>query len=252
MSNFISIDTIVSLILLEIGDEENSRYAIRAGQWALNAYRDINMHESPFYLERKVTLDSIYSADIPKDCVKMLSVGVYRHGEFWAFTKKPDLSLLPADIEDGIYVSSDTESKDIQTRGGKFGRGSSNFGYWAEDPEHCRFFVRNFRFDSQEGAVLDNTSSIFDKVIIRYKTTGINCGTDICVPAETQDLLVAMVVYKFAMKNIPFKMSADERDRYERDLNAKQDKYETLMYEPHNFWELKDTVFGSSNNTARR
>jgi hypothetical protein len=61
-----------------------------------------------------------------------------------------------------------------------------------------------------------------------------------------------MVVYKFALKSIPTRISADERDRYERELNAMQDQYEALMYEPHNFWEVKDTVFGSSNNTARR
>lgn len=252
MSNFVSIDTIVSRVLLEIGDEENSRYYIRAAQWALDAYRRINVHLSSFYLERKVTLDAIYSAPIPKDCVKMLSVGIYRNGEFWSFTKKPDLSLMPPDAEDGIYVPDDSEGGLIPVKGGKFGRNSSNMGYWIEDPEHCRFFVRNWRYSSAQGTVVDNTSNIVDKVVIRYKTTGIDYAGDICVPVEAQDLIVAMVVYKFAMKSIPVRMSADERDRYERELNAMQEQYEALLYEPHNFWEVKDAVFSSLNSTARR
>jgi hypothetical protein len=252
MSNFVSIDTIISRILLDIGDEENSRYAIRAGQWALDAYRRINVHLSSFYLERKVTLDDIYSAPIPKDCVKMLAVGIYRNGEFWSFTKKPELSLMPPDAEDGIYVPDESEGVMLPVTGGKFGRSGSNMGYWVEDPEHCRFFVRNWRYSTRDGVNFDTTSEIADKVIIRYKTTGIDCGNDICVPTEAQDLVVAMAVYKFAMRNIPARLTADEKDRYERELSALQENYESLLYEPHNFWEVKDAIFSSLNSTARR
>lgn len=252
MSNFVSIDTIISRILLDIGDEENNRYKIRAMQWALDAYRRVNVHKSSFYLERKATLDDIYSVDIPQDSVKVLSVGIYRNGEFWPFTKKPDMSLMPVDIEDGIHEPDISEGKEILTRGGKFGRGIKNFGYWVEDPEHCRIFVRNFRFDSTSNNWIDNSSNLLNKVVIRYKTNGINCGGEVCVPSEAQDLVVSMVVYKFAMRGIPARMTADERDRYERELNAMQEDYEALVYEPHNFWEVKDAVFGSLNSTARR
>jgi len=251
MTNFVSIDTIISRILVDIGDEENQRYAIRAGQWALDVYRRINVNLSSFYLERKVTLDAIYSAPIPKDCIKLLSVGIYRHGEFWPFTKKPDLSLMPVDIEDGIYESHASEGKDIPIRGGKFGRSSSNAGYWVEDPENCRFFVRNWRY-LNNGTSLETTQDIADKVIIRYKTTGIDCGNDVLVPSEAQDLIVSMVVYRFAMKNIPNRLTADEKNRYEREVAQHQEDYEALLYEPHNFWEVKDAVFGTYNSTARR
>ena len=251
MNNFVDIETVIARILLEIGDEEHKRYYTRAAQWALDAYRRINVHESPFYLERKVTLDAdLYYFNTPVDMVKLLSVGIYRGGEFWPFTKKPDMSLLPVDMEDEIYVSHTSETGTIRDKGYLFGSGSSNFGYYVQDPEQCRVFVRNFNL--YDSAYVDTTSNILDKVIVRYKTTGIDCGKDICVPTETQDLIVAMVAYKFAMKNIPFQYSADVKDRMEREINSLQENYETLLYEPHNFWEVKDTVFGSQNATARR
>lgn len=252
MKNFVSINTVVSRILLEIGDEENKRYYIRSAQWALDTFRRINVHESPFYLERKATLDpDLFSFDMPKDMVKLLSVGIYKNGEFFPFTKKPDLSLLPEDMEDNIYVPHDSEGVKIPERGGKFGKRTSNvFGYYVEDPEHCRVFVRSSVYTSQ--GTVDNTSDVLDKVIIRYKTTGLDCSGDICVPTEAQDLIVAMVVYKFALKNIPFQQTADNKDRLEREIESLQENYETLLYEPHNFWEVKDTIFGSQNATARR
>jgi len=252
MSKFVTIDTIVSRVLLEIGDENNRRYYLRAAQWALDAFRRINVNHSPFYLERKITLDPmLYYAEYPKDLVKLLSVGVYRNGEFWSFTRKPDMSIFPLDAEDNIHEPDQTESQTIPMTGGKFGRSGSNIGYYVEDPEQGRFFVRNFRKDAQ-GSPMDTTSNILDKVIIRYKTTGVDCNGDICVPTEAQDLIVSMVYYKFIQKSIPMRVTADVLDRTERELNSLQEEYEALMYEPHNFWEYKDAIFRSLNSTARR
>ena len=58
MNNFVDIETVIARILLEIGDEEHKRYYTRAAQWALDAFRRKNVHESPFYLERQVSLDA--------------------------------------------------------------------------------------------------------------------------------------------------------------------------------------------------
>lgn len=254
MKNFVSIDTIVSGVLLDINDEDHKKYYTRAAQWSLDAFRRLNVNHSSAYLERKVTLNpDNYYFDIPPDLVKLLSVGIYRHGEFWAFTKKPDMSLLPSDLEDDIYVPDNSENRQIPERGHRFGKSSSNvFGYYIEDSEHCRVFVRSSRYLKSRDITIDTTSNILDKVIIRYKTTGINCDKEICVPIEMQDLITTMVAYKFAMRNIPFKMTADEKDRYERMIESLQEEYEALMYEPHNFWEVKDAIFGSQNITARR
>lgn len=254
MNNFVSIDTIIARILLEIGDEEHKRYYTRAAQWALDTFRRINVHESPFYIERKATLDEdLYYFEYPQDLVKLLAVGIYRHGEFWPLTKKPDMSLLPEDMEDEIYVEHDSENNDIVSRGYDFGaKGSNSFGYYVEDPEHCRVFVRNSTYISSSGTYEDTTSNILDKVIIRYKTTGIDCSGDVCVPTEAQDLIVALVTYKFAMKNIPFQNTADNKNRMEREIASLQEDYESLLYEPHNFWEVKDSIFASLNSTARR
>ena len=250
MSSFVPMESIVSRILIELDDAESRKYYIRALTWAFDVFRRINMSFSPFYLERKVVLNDINAFDTPKESVKIIAVGVYRNGEFWPFTQKPDMSLLPVDYEDGIHESDDTENVGIVHPGGKFGRGVRNFGYWVEDKENCRVFVRNFR--TIDKAVEDVTNNVKTKVVIRFKTNGLDCSKDCIVPEEAEDLIVSSVVYKFAMKNIPFRMTADEKDRFERELASIQESYETLMYEPHNFWEIKDAIYGSGNTTARR
>jgi len=252
-NNFVTLDHVVAKVLLEIGDEENRRYYVRAAQWSLDFFRRINMSYSPFYLERKVTVNQdLYYFDTPNDSVKILSVGIYRNGEFWPFTKKPDLSILPVDVEDGIYESDTMDGVSIPDKGHTFGFNGANIGYWKEDTENCRVFVRNYRYSSTVNGYEDYTSAITDKVIVRYKTTGLDCSGDICIPVEADELIAQYVYYKFMRKNIPVQVTADEKDRQERIVNSLQEDYETLKYEPHNFWEVRDMLFGSLNSTARR
>lgn len=243
-------ESVVSRILLDIDDAESRKYYLKVMNTAFNTFRTINVNISSTYLERKVTLNEINAFDTPKESVKIAAVGVYRNGEFCGFTQKPNMSLLPVDIEDGIHESDDSENVAIPHRGGKFGSGSKNFGYWREDPEECRVFVRNFRTIDQ--AVEDVTNNIKTKVIVRFKTDGLNCSAECMVPKTMEDLIVASVEYEFAMKNIPFRMTADEKDRYERKLAAAQDSYEALEYENFSFWDIEDAIYGSSNATARR
>jgi len=250
---FITIENIVNSVLMEIGDEDNKRYYVRASQWVIDIFRDINLNYTPFYYERKVTLDNdIYAGEYPKDLVKLLSVGVYSNGEFFPFTKRPDMSLLPLDAEDDIYEEDDADLVDIPQKGAGFGYRGANIGYWTDDPENCRFFVRNYKWNSINAAYADTSSDVITKVIIRYKSDGIECQSDLCVPIEAKALIVGMVYYKFMRKNIPIQVSADEKDRQERVINTLQEKYESMMYEPQNFWEAKDSVYSSLNLTARR
>ena len=173
-------ESLTSAILMEIGDEENRRYYTKAAQWAIDAFRDLNIGYSPFYYERKVTLDpSLYTGDYPNDLVKLLSVGIYLNGEFWPFTEKPNMAMMPPDAEDNIYVGNTNETSDVPEKGYTFGYNGSNIGYWANDPENCRFIVKNFKWNTNNGSYLDTTSDIVTKVVIRYKTTGIDCGKDL-------------------------------------------------------------------------
>lgn len=250
---FVTIDNVVASILMEIGDEDNRRYLTRATQWAIDAYRDINLHHAPFYYERRVSLDTdIFAGDYPQDLVKLLSVGVYRQGEFFPFTKKPDMSLQPADAVDHMYVADANDFTEIPEKGAGFGYRGANIGYWTDEPEHCRFLVKNYRWNTSNLSYTDTTSDIATNVIIRYKSDGIDCASDICIPIEAKQLIVQYVYLKFMRKNIPVQVTIDERDRTERQVNALQDKYEAMMYEPHNFWEVRDSVYSSLNSTARR
>ena len=237
-NRFISIDSVVSSILLEIGDESNKRYKLRARQWALEEYRRINMFLSDFYLERKTPIDEINSGDIPEDCVKLLAVGIYRNGKFVPFVKVYDMSINPEDTEDGIYDSS-TKLQDNASVRVKSSAVNAN-GYWMEDKEHSRFFVRNYR--KQE----DTTSNIRDRVVIRYRTTGLDLGGDIQIPIEARDYIVAEVTNKFMGKGIPVRPTNDEKMRQQWKSDEYKEAYLSLIYEPSSFFEVKDALYSNS------
>ena len=202
-SSFATMESVVSSILLEIGDEANRRYYVRAMQWAMDAYREITVHESPYYLERKVAIDpDLYFGVIPNDSISLISVGVYRNGEYHSFTKKPNMSIPTVDMEDGLFNMDEADTLAIPEKGGRMGYNGSNIGYWREDRENCRFFVRNYAYLQSSGLVQDTTSDLVTKVVIRYKSNGLDCSKDLCVPVEAKDLLVALVYYKFICKNM--------------------------------------------------
>lgn len=251
--SFVSIENIVAQILMEIGDEANRRYYIRASQWAINEYRRINISRNPFYLERRVVLDSnLLAADYPNKSIQILAVGVYRNGEFWPFTRKPNMALRPVDAEDSIYVENEVDESDINEYGLGFGYRGDNIGYWVDDPENCRFFVKNYRYNVNNGSYSDTTSDIVTKVVVRYKTDGIDCGNDLCIPIEAQALVIQMVYYKFLRKNIPFQVTEAEKNRQERLIDSLTEEYDALQLEPRSLWEVKDALFGSLNTTAHR
>jgi len=233
--NFVLLDTVVASILLEIGDEANKRYQLKARQWALDEYRRINVHLSDVYYERKAEIDENNTGQIPDESVKLITVGIYRNGVFDPFVKLPDMQFLPEDMSDGIYDSKSIFpiNPDQVLTGG---------GYWKEDREHSRFFVRNFR--QTNNGIEDTTSVIRSKVVIRFRTTGLNLGGDIFIPAEARDFIVASVAHKFMAKSIPVRVT----NMVLRDDQAQVDKfredYMALLYEPGNMYEIRDALFG--------
>lgn len=235
--NFVTLDNIVSSILLEIGDEGNRRYEIKARQWALDEYRRINMHMSDVYLERKVSLDDNNACDIPEESVKLIAVGIYRvkNGveKFDPFVKSPSMSVQAKDQSDGIYdlTTAPIQSSDI-------GRGS----YWIEDRENGRFFVKNYQ--SVQGTITDTTSNIRDRIIIRYRTTGVNLGGDIFIPYEAKDFIVASVSLKFKQAGIPVRLTNAALQMAAVQMDMYRDNYTALLYEAGSFYEVRDAIFG--------
>lgn len=246
-------DEIVSEILLDMGDDANKKYYTRAYQWALNFFREINVNYSSLYKESYVTLNSIHAGEYPEDLVKLMSVGIYLNGEFWSFTKKSDLSIL-ATGENGAYDIEKREGVNIPSKGHRFGRNAHNIAYWQEDEENCRFFVRSFAYNNEYKYWDDNTHKFKREksVVIRYKTTGLNCDSDICLPFEVKDYVVSAVVYKLMLRRIPIKWEIDEKNRQLAEVGRHEMNYQRLIYEPHNFWEVKDAIFTTLNTTARR
>lgn len=250
---FITIENIVSAILLEIGDENNRQYYVRAFQWALDEYRRIMVHHSSFYTEKKLQLDtSLYYADYPPGMVKMLSVGVYRNGKFWPFTKEPNLSMYPVDAADDIWEEGDNEDSLIPDRGYGFSARSANIGYWADDPQECRIFVRNYTWDSMNANYSNTTDQLTGKVIARYKTTGVESDKDLCVPYEYRELLIALVTYRLMQKNIPVEPMIDRLNRMQMRIGELTEEFHELQHGVTNLWEVKDAIYSSLNTVPRR
>lgn len=237
MDNFITLDNVVSSILLEIGDEGNRRYAIKARQWALDEYRRVNVHMSDFYLEKKVQLDDNNACDIPEESVKLITVGIYlnKNGveKFDPFVKLPDMAIQAKDYPDDTF-----NSKTEPTQSSGISKG----GYWVEDKENSRFFVKNYQ--SVQGTISDTTSNIRDRIIIRYRTTGFNLGGEIFIPYEAKDFIVAAVSLKFKRVGIPVRATnaVIQQDAIQMDMY--RDAYLSLIYEPGSFYEVRDAIFG--------
>ena len=66
---FVSVDTLVSAVLLGIGDEQNKRYEIKATQWVFDTIRRIHVSYSPYYKEERMKFsnENIYSINYPNE-----------------------------------------------------------------------------------------------------------------------------------------------------------------------------------------
>lgn len=250
---FTSIENIVAGVLLEIGDEKNRQFYTRALQWTIDEYRRLYVHRAPFYREVKVQLDTDrYYADYPEGTVKVLAAGVYRNGLFAPFTKSPNLSKWPPDASDNIYEEGDNEGSLVPDKGFGFAARSRNIGYWADDPEECKIYVRNYRWDKYNASFVNNTSDLTGKIIVRVKTTGIDCWEEIKIPYEYRELIIALVTYRFMMKNIPTRSTQDKLTRQQQQIEVREEEFYELTQGIQSLEEVKDAIYSSLNTTARR
>ena len=235
--SFVSLENIVSEVLLRIDDMEQKRYQAAALQYSLNVIRDVNIFATSTYEEVPVELDEdLRTGDYPADLVRALSIGVYRNGVFWSFTETPEMAITNTN-GDGTPDTDLGEGVLIPQRGIRFGARGSNFGYWKRDDKNRRFVVRNYTQN---------------KVILRYRSNGLGCTTRTCVPFDAKDLIVAKVVLDFVAMGRPRKFSGAEIDLLIRNHDNIVEKYTSLHYEPQNFDSFRDAEFASLNTTVRR
>lgn len=252
---FVNIDNLVSAVLLGIGDEQNKRYEVKATQWVIDTIRRIHVNYSPYYKEEKLYFDNedLFTIDYPKDTVKILSVGMYRNEEFWSFTKKPDLSILASEEGEMEFDYEANEGLAIPPKGVAYGGQPNNIAFWTDDSQHCRIMVRMFSYYNSMASWLNRTEWLKDKgVIVRYKSTGVDCNGDVCVPIEARDLVIQKVIYEFFRRGWGLVLTNYNVELQRSEVESLQQEYETLLYEPSNFWEVKDSIYGSLNTTARR
>ena len=236
---FVSISNLVAEVSYAINDAEDKKYYARSLQNVLNKLRNLNVHYARAYKEVPVTLDSgLKIGQYPQDLIKVISVGIYRNGEWWSFTRKPNMAKTITGYGDGdVYDEDFNENESIPSRGIMHAARGSNSGYWVEDDENCRFFVRNYEES---------------KVILRYRSNGITCTTENCVPYKAKDLIVAMVVYDFALSRIPNRFTAAELEYKRMERSRHYDEFTDLEYIPQNMDEFMDAQFASLNTTPKR
>jgi hypothetical protein len=254
-STFISLDKLVSAVLLGIGDETNKRFEVKAMQWVLDTIRRIHVNYSPYYKEVRLnfTNEDLFTIDYPTDTVKILSVGMYREDKFWSFTKNPDMSILASEEGETEFDPEANEGFAVPPKGVAFSAQPTNTAYWVDDPQHCRIMVRMFSYYKSASQWMDRTEWLKVKgVVVRYKATGVDCAGDICVPVEARDLVVNKVIYEFVRRGWGIPMTNYNVELQRQELDALQTEYEALLYEPHNFWEFRDSIYASLNTTARR
>lgn len=252
---FVSLANLVAEVLIGIGDESNKRYEVKATQWILNTIRRVHVNLSPYYKEERLYFDNedIFTIAYPKDLVKILSVGIYRNDEFWPFTKKDNMSVLTSGSDGDEFDSDASEGMTVPAKGMDFGAQPSNIGYWTDDQQHCRIMVRTFSYYTSASMYLDVTNQLKTKgVVVRYKSTGVDCNGDVCVPVEAKDMIVQKVIYEFVRRGWGIVMTNYNVELQRQEVDSLQTEYETLLYEPSNFWEVKDSIYGSLNTTARR
>lgn len=250
-NGFVKLDNLVSAVLLGIGDEQNKRFEVKATQWVLDTIRRVHVNLSPYYKEERLYFDNedIYSILYPKGTVKILSVGIYNGAEFWSFTKKQNLSILTSGDDGDEYDEEANEGGDVPQHGVNFGSTSQNSAYWVDDPQHGRILVRMFGGANN----VEKTDWLKDKgVIVRWKSTGVDCDNNVCVPIEARDLIVNKVIYEFMRRGWGIQTTNYGLQAQRDEVQALQNEYEALLYEPHHFWEIKDAIYGSLNSTARR
>lgn len=237
-NGFTSLENIVSDIQLQIGDLERKQNYTMILQRVLNVVRDLFVNISPYYKQEPVDINNnLRSGKYPSDLVKIMSVGVYVQGKYFPFTREP--SMANTVTGDGETFDEDFgEGKEIPRRGWKFGaRGYNRQGYWIEDDVNRRFFIRNYEED---------------KVIVHYKSNGIDCSKKTCIPYQMKDVIMAMVIYDLALKRIPMRHSAAELQLLREERARHFEAYTALEYEPQDMNEMMDAVYQSLNNTVRR
>ena len=236
-TGFVSLENLVSEVLMQIDDEESKKYKTKALQRIINTMRDVYVNMRNIYEEVAVTLDEdLRTGEYPIGLVKAISVGVYRNGEYWSFTHKPNMAnTQTSDTEE--YDEDFGENVNIPDRGKGFGARGRNFGYWTRDDKNCRFRVRNYTGN---------------KVILRYRSNGITCTGDTCIPYDAKDIIVQKVVYDFARRGIPRRFSGVELQLERDEMQRVAENYFALQYEPQEFDELKDAEYASLNTTVRR
>ena len=234
---FVSLENIVAEVLYEINDIETKKYYARTLQKVLNAIRTLNVHYTRSYKEEPIDLDEdLKTGDYPTDLVKPIAVGIYKNGEFWSFTRKPNMAKTVTG-DGNTYDTDFKENNEIPQRGIMFAARGSNSGYWVEDDENCRFVVRNY----------DET-----KVILRYRSNGIDCSVTNCIPYLAKDLIVSMVLFEYATSRIPVRFTAAELEYKRLERSRRYEDFTDIEYIPQNMDEFMDAQFASLNTVPRR
>lgn len=186
------------MYLLEEGEDSIHKYA-KYMSYAVRIFKELNLDVKGSVLSKRLPNTGGLRYGLPKDCVKILRVGICDGGYFKPLGLQPELCVI--DVKDdcgnlAVYDVNDydlTESAAIEDvywfenfahgefTGGRYGQkgGQSESGY--------------YRIDYATGELIVASLAEGASVIIEYLSNGINDDGDIFVLPTVEEALIAGV-----------------------------------------------------------
>lgn len=103
-----ALDIVVKDLCEVIGDYEHKKYVQVMKECVRMLERFNVFHESPYYRSTTLVVSSIYTAEIPEDCVKPIKVGVCINNHIHSFYYNAEL-CSPKDIKDCCCTCENTD-----------------------------------------------------------------------------------------------------------------------------------------------
>jgi hypothetical protein len=182
---------------------------------ACDCWRDLRAKHSNEYTTEKVSIDSLGIIEMPSSMMTFSALGLYKDGELWTFTEKPNMVNTTTTVAEVETRSSTYDEDDAVVDGSTnvYGsRGGINSYYYTLDWDARRIFCDGITSDT---AILKYTSS-------GISTTGTTYVPEIAVPVIDSYLMWKKGYWDGSTRGVM-------QDR-ERDYIRERDEFRNLQF----------------------
>jgi hypothetical protein len=206
-------------------------------QLAIRGFKTLNLHGGLVFEQEWLTLNQVNAIPYPRDCTKIISVGIPYRGRLWTFTYEGRL-VAPLSEEDGVEKIDITKGEDRTIGDGNFADGYGvpgglNKVYVKFDEENRRVIVNGFAGT---------------QAYVTYKSTGVSLNEQTLVPAVAEEALIAWVQWQ----SILYKpgVNANDKQFAEKHFNRMYDAMLDTKTPPLDV--LYDALYKGYTQTPKR